>query len=125
MVAKVETERFPYDMGGYLGEKSLGVLRELAEAAEICSKSQNDGDMMQRDVGDCIYSALHNMTKIVSLAHDSNWDNHDRDIIFERGREGLYDVLVGYELESYAERVAPRQSQPRRDHGSCAILGRR
>lgn len=112
MTTSWKIERFPYDMGDYLWEKSFLVLRALSNLWEIVEKeSSNLPDGFKERIADEVYYALNNQTKVVALAHDSEWAVGDTAMIMDGGREGLYDLLVKYGLTGEAENLYPRQRQ--------------
>ena len=105
MAASVKVDKFKFDMGSYLGEKSLNVVRYLAQLSELMTRSSPDlPQNFVREMESLMSGALWDATKVLALAEDADWVPSDPNLIMEKGRDGLDGVLTKYGLELETDR---------------------
>ena len=83
-------------IGSWLVEKSLSVLTNVVELHEGFCRREDLPEDFAESFRSSLYPILYNSTKILSFATDKGWSAKDPDLIWEKGRDGLEEVLAKY-----------------------------
>jgi hypothetical protein len=115
VVLKIIMEQRKRNVDGWLEEKMVNSLTEVAGAARWAKELENlkihlrlpyeeryKYELVLEGVISELYAALYDLTKIASILNDKDkWSPDDRDQIYSNDREGLADVLVKYGLSGW------------------------
>ena len=95
------------DFTPWLVEKNTNVISSLITIHSDCkrlrdliSKSEELAEI--DDIEMHISAALHDATKLLSHCYRLDvWDNNDGELILEKGKDGLTEILNRYERDSW------------------------
>lgn len=85
-------------IGTWLVEKSQSVLENVVKLCEDFRRREDLPEEFAKAFPSYLVPILYNSTKILSFATDKEWSIKDPDLIWEKGRDGLEEVLVKYGL---------------------------
>lgn len=92
-------------IGTWLVEKSQSVLKNAVESYEDFRRREDLPEDFAEAFRSSLYPILYNSTKILSFATGKEWSTKEPDLIWEKGRDGLDEVLVKYGCLAEGETV--------------------
>lgn len=93
---EVRATHHPYDMSGWLAEKSERTAAMAGRLAETIRSEQAIPEGTRQLMEFMLHSMLHNITKVMAFACGGPWSTSDADLIFDRGEKGFEEVCVRY-----------------------------
>jgi hypothetical protein len=88
---EIRSNASPYNMAAWHYEKCLSILESIACICDLQS-TNNAQDKVRSN----LYAAAYDATKLLSFSCGSYWNTSDPDLIVEKGRNGLEELLVKY-----------------------------